>query len=139
MTIDGSTTDYPAGFGTFLPVGRLESDLFVGGVPDSQSDLLHFGLPRNGFKGYLDHMRINGRALDFSENVESQAVSFEIEDRELHGENGNEYCFTGASYAQFGEHTNHIILHEQMKHFVCCVYVNHAFVYNIACNDTLLW
>ena len=105
VTIDGDTIHYPEVFGSLVPVGQLQSDLFVGGVPDSQSDLLYFGAPRNGFKGYLDHMHINGRALDFSENIDSQAVSFETGDRELRGENGNEYCFTSSSYAEFGEHT----------------------------------
>ena len=104
MTVDSNTREYP-GFGNFLPVGLFPSDLFVGGISKLQRDLLFFGVPMDGYRGYLGGVHINGRALDFSENVDSEAVTFfwRSEDDQNNGENRCEFHFTeSSSYAEFG-------------------------------------
>jgi len=100
VVINSDTMEFPVGFGNLIPEGHFQSDLFVGGVPENQSDLLHFGIPRDGFKGHLEHVHINGRPLDYSENIGAEATSFGAQDSE--GQNSNEYYFTGSSHAEFG-------------------------------------
>lgn len=100
VVINSDIIEFPVGFGNLIPEGHFQSDLFVGGVPDNQSDLLYFAIPRNGFKGHLEHVHINGRPLDYSENIGSEATSFGAPDSE--GQNSNEYYFTGSSHAEFG-------------------------------------
>ena len=100
MVINSDTMEFPVGFGSLIPEGHFQSDLFVGGVPENQSDLLHFGIPRDGFKGHLEDVHINGRPLDYSENIGAESTSFGVQDSE--GQNSNEYYFTGSSHAEFG-------------------------------------
>ena len=69
VVINSDTMEFPVGFGSLIPEGHFQSHLFVGGVPENQSDLLHFGISRDGFKGHLEGVHINGRPLDYSENI----------------------------------------------------------------------
>lgn len=104
VTVDGNTS--PFGFATFFfPVGQFPTDLFVGGLPNSHHNLFFAGIPWTGFKGYIDNFHINAKALDFSENTASEAVTFhEGDDVGLtRGQNGHEFHFNGlSSFAEFG-------------------------------------
>lgn len=77
----------------------------MGGIPKSQLNLLYFGITSDGFKGHLDSIHINGRLLDFLENIASEDVSFGRGDEVtgIQGDNQNEYYFSGSSsFAEFG-------------------------------------
>ena len=105
MTVDGRTLNlFPFGFQNF-PFGQFPSDLFVGGISQQQTNLLHVGVQQDGFKGRLDSIRIHGRALDFSENIASEAVSFVGGDEGgggMQGRNGQEFYFSESAFAEFG-------------------------------------
>ena len=109
MTVDGGLTNLsPFVFQNF-PVGQFSSDLFVGGISQQQSDLLYAGVPWDGFKGHLESIHIHGRALDFSENIASEAVSFVRVDEGgegMQGQNLQEFYFNGSSFAEFGMASN---------------------------------
>ena len=75
----------------------------MGGISRLQRHLLRLGIPRDGFRGYLDSIHVNGRPLDFSENIASEAVSFIRGDSDIQGQNGHEFSFSGSStFAEFG-------------------------------------
>ena len=105
MTVDGRTLNlFPFGFQNF-PIGQFPSDLFVGGISQQQTDLLHVGVQQDGFKGCLDSIHVLGRALDFSENIASEAVSFVREDEGgggMQGQNGRVFYFSESAFAEFG-------------------------------------
>ena len=107
MTVDDDKFDSPFGYAAlFFPLGQFSSDLFVGGISHSQTNLLRFGVLRDGFKGKLDSIHINGKAVDFSDNMESEAVAF-IRENDLgdaQGQNDHDYHFGAASsFAEFGK------------------------------------
>ena len=105
MMVDQSVFESPFGFALFFPSGLFPTDLFVGGVPHSHTDLLYAGTTWDGFKGQLEEIRVNGRALDFSENLAAAAVTVVGGDDSegTRGQNGCDFHFSGlASYAEFG-------------------------------------
>lgn len=107
MMVDELVIESPFGFAPlFFPSGHLSPNLFVGGVPPSQTDLLFAGVTWDGFKGQLEEVRVNGRALSFSENVAAGAVTFVGGDdmEGTRGQNGDDFHFNGhSSYAEFGK------------------------------------
>ena len=103
MTVDEMTIESPFGF--LFPSGPFSPHLLIGGVPHSQLDLLYAGAIWDGFKGRLQEVRVNGRVLDFTENLAASEVSlFRGDSMEgSRGQNGCDYHFGGhPSYAEFG-------------------------------------
>lgn len=105
IILDENTITLPFGFGAIVPTGKFSSDLFVGGIPKSQLNLLYFGISSDGFKGHLSSIHVNGRLLDFLEIIASEAVSCGRGDEVtgIQGDHQNEYYFSGpSSFAEFG-------------------------------------
>ena len=86
-------------FGSFLPGGRLPSNLFIGGV--DSADVLFPGVSREGFKGCLEEVYIMGRPLDFSENEKSQQIAYNTCTSTIGGEE-DVYFFNESSFAEYG-------------------------------------
>ena len=103
MVVDDVVYESPFGFGIFFPSGHFPSHLFVGGIPSSQTDLFYAGTTWDGFKGQLEDVRVNGRAVDFAENLQSEAVVFGDRMEGTQGQNGCDFRFSGhSSYAEYG-------------------------------------
>ena len=111
MMVNDMAIESPFGFSLFFPSGPFSPNLFIGGVPRSQSNLLYSGTTWDGFKGQLHDVRVNGRALDFSENLAAEDVTFARGDKDegSRGQNECGYRFSGhPSYAEFGTYSIYV-------------------------------
>ena len=101
ITVDEETIVSP--FGSSVPSGTFASDLFIGGIARSHTNLLYAGALWDGFKGCLDSIRVNGRIFDYSENLASEETTFVVEDKISSTQNGQDFYFNGiTSFAEFG-------------------------------------